>query len=196
MAVMKEVRPAVPDVVHGRAAFAMVGVDAVHTGEEIPMDCDADSDMWDPRNEFETVVGMPVYYGGDFNDSDCEDPHDLAYEDWLDWYNLSAPEGCWVDLPDKGDDRLPNAMGSAVMIVGGVAQPAHVTCAGNGAHIAAESADPRTNFETVHGMPFYYGLNDSDCETPEDNYDTDAILTFGTGIVGFPRTTRMPSCLS
>ena len=38
---MEEVRPAVSDV-----------VDAVHTGEEIPMDCDADCDMWDPRNDF------------------------------------------------------------------------------------------------------------------------------------------------
>ena len=44
---------------------------------------------------------------------------------------------------------------------------------GNGAHIAAESVDPQNNFETVHGMPVYYGgdLNDSDCETPAD-YDT------------------------
>ena len=29
------------------------------------------------------ILGMPVYYGGDFGDSDCEDPRDLAYEDWL-----------------------------------------------------------------------------------------------------------------
>ena len=126
MAVMDEVRPSVPDVVHGRAVVAMVGVDAVRTREEIPMDCDIDSGMWDPRNDFETVDGMPVYYGGDFNDSDCEDSRDLAYEDWLDLYNLNAPEGCCVDLPEKGDDRLPNAMGSAVMMVGAVAQLAHV----------------------------------------------------------------------
>ena len=110
-------------MIHGCAVVAMVGIDAVHTGEDLPMDCDAASDMWDPRNDFETVDGMPVYYGGDFNYSDCEDPCDLVYEDWLDWYNLDAPEGCWVDLPDKEDDRLPNAMSSAVMIVGKVAQP-------------------------------------------------------------------------
>ena len=61
-----------------------------------------DSDMWDPRNDFETVDGMPVYYGGYFNYSDCEDPRDLAYEDWVDWYNFNVPEGCCVDLPDKG----------------------------------------------------------------------------------------------
>ena len=34
-----------------------------------------------PGINSETVDGMPVYYGGDFNDSDCEDPRDLAYED-------------------------------------------------------------------------------------------------------------------
>ena len=34
--------------------------------------------MQDPRNDFETVYvdGMPVYYGGDFDDSDCEENHD------------------------------------------------------------------------------------------------------------------------
>ena len=181
MAVMEEVGPAVPDVIHGCAVVAMVGVDTVHTGEEILMDCDADSDMWDPWNDFETVDAMPVYYGGDFNDSECEDPRDLAYEDWFDWYNFNALEGCWVDLPDKGDDRLPNAMGSAVMIVGEVAQPAHVRqdllvtsvpvmdieitvpvgdipMAGNGTHIAAESADSRNTLETVKGLSIMDGI--------------------------------------
>ena len=71
MTVVQEVCQAVPDVVNSRAVVAMVWVDAVHTGEEIPKDCDADCDMRDPRNDFETVDGMPVYYGGDFNDSDC-----------------------------------------------------------------------------------------------------------------------------
>ena len=50
-----------------------------------------------------------------------------------------------------------------------------IPMAGNGAPIAAESADPRNTFETVHGMPVYFGgdLNDSDYETPGDNdYDT------------------------
>ena len=114
MAVMEEVCPAVPDVVTSSAVVAMVGVAAVHIGENMPMECDADSDMCDPRNDFETVDGMLVYHGGDFNDSDCEDPHDMAYEDWVDWYNLNVPEGCCVDLPDNWEDRLPNAMDSAV----------------------------------------------------------------------------------
>ena len=184
MAVVEEVRPALPDVVHGRAVVAMVGIDAVHTGEESPMDCDDDDGMWDPRNDFETVDGMPVYYGGDFSDSDCEDPGDVAYEDWLDWYNFNAP----------GDDRLPIALGSAVIMVGAAAQPAYVQRAllatsvpmldieitvpvgnipmtGNDTPIAAESADPRTVCATRKRIPVYYeeDLNDSDYETPGDN---------------------------
>ena len=189
MAVVEEVRPAVPDVVHGRAVVAMVGIDAVHTGEEGPMDCDADDGTWDPRNDFETVDGMPVYYGGNFDDSDCEDPRDLAYEDWLHWHNINAPEGCCVDLPWKGDDRLPNALHSAVMMVGAAAQPAYVQrdllatsvpmmdieitvpvgnipMTGNDTPIAAEPADPRTACATGKRMPVYYegDFNDSDYE--------------------------------
>ena len=63
------------------AVVAMIGVDAVQTVEGIPMDYDDDCDIRDPQNDFETVDIMPVYYDGDFNDSDCEDPRDLAYED-------------------------------------------------------------------------------------------------------------------
>ena len=43
-----------------RAVVTMVGVDAVQTGEGIPMDCDDDCDMRDPRNDFETVDRMNV----------------------------------------------------------------------------------------------------------------------------------------
>ena len=158
------------------------------------MDCDIDDDTWDPRNDFETVNGMPVYYGGNFDDSDCEDPRDLAYEDWLDWYNFNALKGCCVDLPGKGNDQLPNALDSAVMMVGAAAQPAYVQqdllatsvpmmdieitvpvgnipMTWNDTPIAAESADPRTPCATGNRMPVYFEweFNDSDYETPGDN---------------------------
>ena len=122
----------------------MVGVDAVHTGEEMPMDCD-------------------------FNDSDCEDPRDLAYEDWVNWYNFNAPEGYCVDLPDKEKVRISNAIDTTVMMVGEVAEPAHVQqdlletslpvtdiaiavpvgdipMAGHDAPIMTEFRDPRNDF--------------------------------------------------
>ena len=184
IAVVGEVRPAVPDVFDSLAVVAMVEVDAVQTVEGIPMDNDGDCDIRDPWNDFETVDGIPVYYGGDFNDSDCEDPRDLAYEDWVDWYNSNAPVaqyyGCYGN-----DGRRGGSAGACVTgFVGGIssgdgfwdngASGGH-SHGGDGASITAESKDPRNEFETVHGMPVYYGgdLNDSDCETPGDNdYDT------------------------
>ena len=123
MAVVGEVLAAVPDGFDSLHVVAMVGVDAV---EGIPMDYGDDCDIRDPRNDFETVDGMPVYYGGDFNDSDCEYPHDLAYEDWVDWYNFNAPEGCCVDFPDDGEAQLPNTKCAPVIMVGEVAQPARL----------------------------------------------------------------------
>ena len=74
--------------------------------------------------------------------------------------------------------------------------------AGQDAPIMTEFRDTRNDFETVHGMPVYYGgdLNDSDCETPGDNdYDTwedwcDSDIR--DRYCGFPRMTRKPSCLS
>ena len=60
------------------------------------MDCDSECAEWAIRNEFETVDGMPVYYGGDLydsDDSDWEDPRDLAYAEYVDRYNFDAPEG-------------------------------------------------------------------------------------------------------
>ena len=57
------------------------------------MDCDGEY-AWDIRNEYETVDGMPVYYGGDLYDSDesdWEDPYDRAYAEYLDRYNFVPP---------------------------------------------------------------------------------------------------------
>ena len=108
-------------------------------------------------------------------------------------------------------------MGAMVMMVGEVAQPARVrqdlletsvpvmdigtTAPVGDIPITAEFKDPQTDFETVHGMPVYYGgdLNDSDYESPGVMImtpgRTGVILTFETGIVGFSRTTRKHSCL-
>ena len=41
---------------------AMVGLDVIRMGEDIPMDCEGKCAEWDIRNEFETIDGMPVYY--------------------------------------------------------------------------------------------------------------------------------------
>ena len=72
---------AVPDVFAGPELVAMIVADEVETVDGIPVyyggDYD-DSDYEDPRNEVETVDGIPVYYGGDNDDSDYEDPRNEA----------------------------------------------------------------------------------------------------------------------
>ena len=65
------------------------------------MDCDGEYEEWDIRNEFETVDGMPVYYGGelyDSDESDWEDPCDLVYVEYVDRYNFDAPEGMELEV--------------------------------------------------------------------------------------------------
>ena len=86
---------AVPDVIEDRAVVAMVGLDAMQMGEDTPMDCEDKCAKWDIHNNLETVDGMPIY-GGDLYDSDesdWEDPCDLAYAEYVERYNLDAPEG-------------------------------------------------------------------------------------------------------
>ena len=82
---------------YSRAVVATVGLDTVRMGEETPMDCDGECAEWDIRNEFETINGMPVYYGGDLydsDDSDWEDPRDLAYAEHVDRKTLMLWKEC------------------------------------------------------------------------------------------------------
>ena len=58
---------AVPDVFGGPELVVMIVADELDTMNGIPIDYGGDyddSDYKDPRNEFETVDGMPVYYSG------------------------------------------------------------------------------------------------------------------------------------
>ena len=48
------------------AVVAMVGMDALPISNDAPLDCVE----WDIRDQFETINGMAVYYGGDLCDSD------------------------------------------------------------------------------------------------------------------------------
>ena len=51
---------------------------------------------WDIRDEFETIDGMPVYYGGDLctsDESDWEDPYDIVCAEYVEQYNFDALEG-------------------------------------------------------------------------------------------------------
>ena len=53
---------------------------------------------WDIRDEFETIDGMhmSVYYGGDLctsDESDWEDPYDIACAEYVEQYNFDDIEG-------------------------------------------------------------------------------------------------------
>ena len=50
----------VPEVVETPAVVAMVGFDVMLMGEDTPLDKCVE---WDIRDQFETIDGMPVYYG-------------------------------------------------------------------------------------------------------------------------------------
>ena len=107
---------AVPEVVEDRFVVAMVGLDAIRMGEDTPMDYECKCAEWDIRNEFETIDGMPVYYGGDLCDSDesdWEDPRDLAYAEYVDLYNFDAPEGIELKVVERS-----RAVDGSVMMVG------------------------------------------------------------------------------
>ena len=115
---------AVPVVVEDRPVVAMVGLDEIWMGEDTPMDCEGKCAEWDIRNEFETIDGMPVYYGGDLCDSDesdWEDPRDLAYAEYVDMYDFDDPEGMELNVVERS-----KAVDGSVMMVGEVTGSGHV----------------------------------------------------------------------
>ena len=59
-----------PDVVGTPAVVAMVGMNALPISNDTPLDCVDECTKWDNRDQFETINGMAVYYGGDLCDSD------------------------------------------------------------------------------------------------------------------------------
>ena len=57
-------------------------------------------------DEVETVDGIPVYYGCDYDDSDYEDPG-YFYEEWVDWCDFNAADGYYGFFPDDGEAQSP-----------------------------------------------------------------------------------------
>ena len=145
----------------------------------------------DIRNEFETVNGMPVYYGVDLCDSDdseWDDPWDLAYREHVERYNFDALD----DMELKVFERLkavnePTMMVSEMPGRGPIRQELHVPqveadrldSAGMGDLLTegsdigyiAESPIHRSSVMPHDGVSaFYYDgdLGDSDCGSVED----------------------------
>ena len=63
--------------------------DVIIVGQDVPVVTESQDHLntFDPDllNTFETVGGMPVYYGGDLNDSDFESVGDHDLDTWEDW---------------------------------------------------------------------------------------------------------------
>ena len=87
-----------PEVSGTPAVVAMVGMDALPMRNDAPLDCVDGGTAWIADNGYrcETIDGMTVYYGSDLcalDESDWDDPYDIASEEYVDQYNFDVPEG-------------------------------------------------------------------------------------------------------
>ena len=103
------------------------------------MDCVGNCTEWYICNDCETVYGMSVYYGGDLYDSDesdWEDPYDIACAEYEEQYNFHALKGkeLKVFVRLKGPDE-------SVMMVGERTGSRHVH--------RASSSSPRLESDNV-----------------------------------------------
>ena len=65
----------------------------------------------DVQYQYETFNGMPVYYGGDWydsEDSDCDDTYALASAAYVEDYNFDVPD--WMDLMVHRHSRIPDSL--------------------------------------------------------------------------------------
>ena len=100
---------AVPGGIGEPAVVAMIGLDVMPMGEGVQLHGADKCAEWDIRDEFETIDGMPVYYGGDLctsDESDWEDLYDIACAEYVEQYNFDALEGMELMILErlKGPD--------------------------------------------------------------------------------------------
>ena len=184
-----DVRQAVPD-----AVVAMIWIGTARMGEDAPMDCDSDCAERDMLNEIETPVH---YGGDlcDSDWEDPRDLAYAAWMDWCDFSTPDKDDVDFPDREDTGLPKAVDVAVMMVgeMASPGyesqevsscslpaadvrVAEPVmDVLIVGQDVPVVTESPDHMhtfdpdilNTFETVGGMPIYYGgdLNDSDCES-------------------------------
>ena len=84
------------EVVETSSVVAMVGRTILPISNDTTFSCVDECTEWDIRAQFETINGMPVYYGGDLCDSDYsdwDDPYDIASGEYVEDYNFDVLEG-------------------------------------------------------------------------------------------------------
>ena len=89
---------------------AMVGMDALSIENDL-FDCvKGDTEMIAMDGyRCEIVDGMTVYYGGspcDSDESNWEDPYDVAGQQYVDDYNFDVPDGMDLMVFERGGGRL------------------------------------------------------------------------------------------
>ena len=128
-------------------------------------------------NVRQCMDGMPVYYGGDFNYSDCENPRDIAYEDWVEWCDFNAPDGYCGFFPDDGEAQLPVTDWASVMVEGEMAELIRLRQDSWDASVSMADIDPGQVMdflspETIRGegmkLPMDSRINDFQ-ELPRDS---------------------------
>ena len=63
----------------------------------------------DILDQFETINGMPVYYGGDLYDSEdsvWDDPYEIASAAYVEDYNFDVPEGMNLMVHERRRVRI------------------------------------------------------------------------------------------
>ena len=84
------------EVVGTSSVVAMVGRTILPISNDTTFSCVDECTEWDIRAQFETINGIPVYYGGDMCDSDYsdwDDPYDIASGEYVEDYNFDVSEG-------------------------------------------------------------------------------------------------------
>ena len=80
-------------------------------GQDVPVVTESQDHLntFDPDllNTFETVGGMPVYYGVDLNDSDFESVGDHDLYTWEDWCDSDLRNRYYGFCPDTEDAQPP-----------------------------------------------------------------------------------------
>ena len=93
--------PAVDMVIAEPVADFLIVGQAVPVVDESPdIRNTFDSDI---LNIFETAEGMPVYYGGDLNDSDCVSVGDHDLDTWENWCDSDLRTRYYGFCPDTAD---------------------------------------------------------------------------------------------
>ena len=96
-----------PDVARTPAVVATVGLIAGPTANDDTLDCADECAAWDSGYQREIIDGLTVYYGCDVCDSeesDCEDPYDIAGREYVDQYNFDLVEGMDLMVFEPGGD--------------------------------------------------------------------------------------------